>query len=113
MTPETLQKYLNADLIQEVGLENMTPEEAVTFFDAFGNIVWQRIVLRLNDALTDEQKDRLDILMEKDPDNAQAVGAFFMAEVPAFTALVDEEVAGYKKEIIERMKAPHDMETPA
>lgn len=104
-TPADIQKYLNANLLTELGMDAMTPEEAVAFFDAFGNIVWQRIVLRLNDVLTDEQKEKLDALLAKSPQNPQELGAFFMNEIEGFAALVDEEVAGYKKELMDRMGA--------
>lgn len=100
-----IKKYLDADLIKELGMDAMSPEDAVAFFDAFGNIVWQRIVLRLNEELNDEQKDKLDALLEKEPENSQAIGSFLMTEVPAFEAMVNEEVARYKKELIERMSA--------
>ena len=104
-TAADIQKYLNANLLIELGMDAMTPEEAVAFFDAFGSIVWQRIVLRLNDTLTNEQKDKLDALLAKQPQNPQELGEFFMNEVSGFPALVDEEVAGYKKELMERMGA--------
>jgi len=104
-TAADIQKYLNANLLTELGMDAMTPEEAVAFFDAFGSIVWQRIVLRLNDMLTDEQKDKLDALLAKQPQNQQEIGEFFMSEVQGFSQMVDEEVAGYKKELMDRMGA--------
>ena len=100
-----IQKYLNADLIKELGMDAMTPEEAVAFFDAFGNIVWQRIVLRLNEELSDEQKSKLDVLLAKQPQDPQELGSFFLNEVSSFEEMVNEEVAGYKKELMERMGA--------
>lgn len=104
-SPADIQKYLNANLLTELGMDAMTPEEAVAFFDAFGNIVWQRIVLRLNDALTDEQKEKLDTLLAKQPQDPQELGAFLMSEVSGFDQIVNEEVAGYKKELMDRMGA--------
>jgi len=102
-TPADIQKYLNANLLTELGMDAMTPEEAVAFFDAFGSIVWQRIVLRLAQELSDEQKTKLDALLEKQPQNAEELGKFFMTEVPGFEDMVNEEVAGYKKELMDRM----------
>lgn len=104
-TPTDIQKYLNANLLEELGMDAMTPEEAVAFFDAFGNIIWQRIVLRLNEELSDEQKDKLDALLAKIPQNPQELGEFFMNEVEGFEQMVNEEVAGYKKELMDRMGA--------
>lgn len=86
-------------------MDAMTPEEAVAFFDAFGSIIWQRIVLRLNEELSDEQKNKLDVLLDQKPQNTQALGEFFLNEIEGFQALVDEEVAGYKKELMDRMGA--------
>lgn len=104
-TPADIQKYLNANLLEELGMDAMNPEEAVAFFDAFGNIIWQRIVLRLNEEMSDEQKNKLDVLLAQSPQDTKQLGEFFMGEVEGFPALVDEEVAGYKKELMDRMGA--------
>jgi len=103
--PADIQKYLDANLLEELGMDAMTPEETVAFFDAFGNIVWQRIVLRLTEELNDEQKDKLDALLSKNPQNPQELGEFFLNEVPGFEDMANEEVASYKKELMDRMSA--------
>ena len=104
-TPADIQKYLNANLLEELGMDALSPEEAVAFFETFGSIVWQRIVLRLNDELSDEQKEKLDGLLAKQPQDPQEIAQFLMDEVPNFKQMVDEEVSNYKKELIERMQA--------
>ena len=104
-TPIDIQKYLNANLLTELGMDAMTPEEAVAFFEALGSIVWQRIVLRLAEEFSEEQKDKLDLLLGAEPQNTQAISDFFLNEVKGFEQMVNEEVAGYKKELIDRMGA--------
>ena len=105
MDPQAIQKYLNANLLEELGMDAMKPEEAVAFFDAFGNIIWQRIVLRLAEELPDEQKQKLDAVLGKTPQDAQEISEFFLTQIPGFEEMVNEEVAGYKKELIDRMGA--------
>lgn len=101
---DMINKYMNVDLLKELGIDALAPEEAVAFFSSFGSIVWQRIILRLNDELTDDQKQKLEAMLETKPENADAIRSFFANEVAGFETMVDEEVTGYKKELLDRME---------
>ncbi len=100
-----VQKYLTADLFEELELKGVTPEQRVAFLESFGNVIQQRLYTRIMRVLDDQQKDQLDALLTAHPDDAEAVGAFLNAEIPEFYKIVEEEVAAYKKSLIDRMNA--------
>mgnify|MGYP003394482693 CR=1 FL=1 len=100
-----IEKHLNQDLLQELGIDALTPEEATAFFSSFGNIIWQRIILRLEDELTDDQKQKLESVLATESDNTEAITSFFTNEVEGFEDMVNEEVAEYKKELLDQMQA--------
>lgn len=100
-----VQKYLKADLFEELELSRVTPEQRVAFLESFGNIIQQRIYMRVMTILDDNQKNQLEALLTEHADDADAVGAFLNAEIPEFQKIVEEEVASYKKSLIDRMKA--------
>jgi len=100
-----IEKYLKADLFSEVGLDKLTAEERISFLESFGSVINQRLVYRLMTELSDEKKDKLGVLLEQKSDEDAALGNFLREEVPDFSKMADEEVARYKKELIERFKA--------
>ena len=100
----TIQKYLKADLFEELSLDAMTPEERISFLEAFGNIVWQRVVLRAAKEFSDDEKENLEKILSTTPPDPQATGDF-LKSLPQFEQIVEEEVAHYKKELIDRFKA--------
>ncbi len=99
MTPATVQKYLSLNLFEELGLDAMTPDERKAFVESFGNVIQSRMMLRLMKELTDEQKDKLDKILSDNPEGSPALADFLKADVPHFPQIVEEEIAGYKKQL--------------
>ena len=104
MNSQLLQKYLKADLFKELSLDTMSEEERVSFLEAFGNVVWQKTVISLLQELPDEKKQKLADFVSNHPDDASAVTAFLAADLPILEKILDEEIAGYKKELIQRFQ---------
>jgi len=102
----SVEKYLKADLFEELGLNNLEQGEKEAFLASFGEVIQKRITLRLLQELGDSQKDKLEALLAGSAnDGGVALGNFLKAEVPNLEAIVGEEVAKYKKTIIDRVKA--------
>lgn len=99
-----LDKYLKADLFAELGIENLSFEEQATFLEKIGEVLQARISLRLMKELSEDQKDQLETLLTNHPDDAVALGVFLKNEVPNLEQIIEEEVAQYKKDLIERAK---------
>ena len=100
-----IDKYLKANLFEEVGLMTLSPEERVSFLEGFGNVIQYRLTFRLMDELSEAQKDEFDATLAKDPQNPTAVVQFLNDKLPNFQQVVEEEIAKYKKELIDRFKA--------
>lgn len=97
-------KYLKMDLFEELGIKTLLPEERVSFLESFGNVLQQRLTFRVMQELSDPQKDKLETLLSVQPDNDVALGQFLATEIPNFQSIAAEEVANYKKELVDRMK---------
>lgn len=100
-----ISRYLNADLFDELGLDALSPEERVRFLEEMGGIVQQRVMIRVFDELSDEQKDELEAIIQTNPDNPQKVVEYVLVALPDYEALALEEMALYKKELVERFQA--------
>lgn len=99
-----VEQYLNVNLFEELGLGRLTPEEQASFLETIGGVIQQRLTLRLMEILTDAQKDKLEAILENGQNDA-ALGEFLSKEVPNFQDIANEEVATYKKQLIDRMKS--------
>ncbi|MDP3772468.1 MAG: DUF5663 domain-containing protein [bacterium] len=100
-----LQQYLNADLFEELGMARLSQEQRVEFLEAFGGVIQQRLTIRLMKELSDEQKEQFDRLLDTHKDDAEALNSFLQKELPHFGHAMKEEIAGYKHELMERMRA--------
>lgn len=98
-------KYLKADLFDELNLKTLSADERASFLEGFGNVLQYRLTFRLMDELNEEQKEKLDGVLGKDPQNGMAVMEFLNGELPKFEKIVEEEIAKYKKELMDRFKA--------
>lgn len=98
-------KYLKADLFEEIGLKTLTPEERVSFLEGFGNVLQYRLTFRLMEEMTEEQKKELDGVLADNSSDPATIVKHLNTALPDFGKIAEEEVAKYKKELIERFKA--------
>mgnify|MGYP001587116299 FL=1 len=102
MNSALINKYLKADLFEELGMTNLTPEERVSFLERFGEALQYRLTFRMMKELSEENKGKLNDVLARN-DSAEIVN-FLSQALPNFSDIANEEVAGYKKELVERFK---------
>ncbi|MBI2627944.1 MAG: hypothetical protein HYW71_00715 [Candidatus Niyogibacteria bacterium] len=103
--PTVLNQYLKADLFKALNTEALLPEERVSLLESVGEVVNKRIIMRLMRKLSDEQKDQLDLILAEHPKEDFALGRFLKSEMPDLQQIINEETAGYKKELIDTFNA--------
>jgi hypothetical protein len=80
-------------LIKDLKLEALSPEEQMAMVAQFGDVLFQAVLIRGLQSLTEAQKGALDAELAKGPENGPDVFMdFFMANIPNFQAIVDEEM---------------------
>jgi len=102
--PIDIQKYLTMDLFDELNMATLAPEEKAAFFESFATVVYQKILLRLMKELTPEQSQKLQGILAAEPVDTAALASFYGNDVPDFRRFAEEEIAEYKKTLVERMK---------
>ena len=81
------------DIIKEFGLEDLPENEKQGVVEQFADVVFQAITVRGLAALSESQKDALNTALAKDPENPDIMLDFFMATIPNFDAMVQQETA--------------------
>ena len=91
------------NLIAELGLDALPAETQEEIMLKLGTVIYQGILIRAMEVLTDEQKDVLEKKLEAEGD--EALFPFLQKTIPDFDALVEAEVAKIKKDSADFLKA--------
>jgi hypothetical protein len=88
---------INEDLLKELGIDKLPPEKAEEMMATIGRILYQAVLIRVMERLTDPEKEEFGALLDRGADE-DAVLAFLTAKVPDLNSIVEEEVAKFKTE---------------
>lgn len=98
----SLQKALEANLLSELGIEDLPLEQKEKILLDVTTIINQNISLRLLEELPEEKAKELETLLTDYADDPDRLQIFFRQEVPNFDELVQEEIAKYKQQLMKR-----------
>lgn len=94
-------QYVNADLFVELGIDSWPQDTRTDFLERFGNILIMRLANRLlAGELSEEQKDQLETLLSRHPNDGQSLWMFLSAEIDNLDQIVNEELGQLKKQLI-------------
>lgn len=79
------------NIIDEWNLESLDEQGRIEAVDRIGALVYQAILVRSLDILSDKDQVELDALLDKDDTVASGVIALLKAKIPTFDILLTEE----------------------
>jgi hypothetical protein len=93
------------DLIRELGLQNLPPEKQEETLASIGRIIYQGVLIRVMEQLSDSQKNEFEVLLERNADE-EAIYEFLSKNVPDLDKLVEHEVAKFKADTLAALHRP-------
>lgn len=96
---------LDQDIIKEWGLESLPPDKKADAVERIGRVVYQAILVRSLDILSNSEQDELDALLDKDETTPKDVMIFLHTKIPTFKSLIGEEKNKLKLEMLVPSKA--------
>lgn len=100
-------QYVNKDLFVELGIDSWPPDTRTDFLERMGNILIMRLTNRLlTGILSEEQKDQLETLLTRHPNDGSALWMFLSTEVENLDQIINEEVGAFKQQMIALAKVP-------
>jgi hypothetical protein len=102
-----MDEALNKNLITELGLDKLPPEAQAEALTRMGVVIYQAVILRVIDSLSEEEAKVLEKMMTEHPEDGEAVYEFLREKVPGLEEIFADEVALYKKETLEIMGSIH------
>ena len=101
-------QYVNADLFKELGIDSWPQDTRTDFLERFGNILIMRLTNRLlAGELNEEQKDQLETLLSRHPNDGQSLWMFLSTEVDNLDQIIGEELGQLKKQLIALGQMPN------
>ncbi len=93
---------INKNIVTTLGINNLPVEQQKEAMERLGAIVYQEVMLRVLDILSEEDKDAFEKLIEKDS-NPESMFAFLSEKVPNLDEIVREEAEKLREESAEIM----------
>ncbi len=90
---------LSKDIISEWGLGELPQEEQIDMVDRIGRLIYQAILVRSLDILSEIEQDEFDALLNEDTSTPEEVVIFLERKIPTFKVLLKEEVGKLKADI--------------
>ncbi len=94
---------LQDNIIKDLGLDVLPESEREEALMSIGKMVFQGVLMRVLDEMSDEDAEAFGKLMEEKPDDQQAFLNFLQSKVPNLDEIVKEEAMNFKRDGIDFM----------
>ncbi len=94
-----MNSILSKEIIKEWDLQGLPISEQEEMVERIGLILYQAILVKSLDILSDKEQDELDLLLDKDETTPQIVMAFLNSKIPTFDKMVNEEKINLKRDL--------------
>lgn len=90
-------QQINDNIIKTLGIDTLPVEEQKEAMEKLGTIVYQEVMLRVLDIMSEEDKDAFEKLIEANPD-PEAMFSYLSEKVPNIDEIVGEEAKKLREE---------------
>ncbi len=91
---------LSKDIIKEWGLGSLSPEKQMEMVERIGRIIYQAVLVRTLDILSEKDQDEFDALLDQDTTTPDEVLAFLQKKIPTFEQIMLEERKSIKEDLL-------------
>lgn len=95
-----MQNKINENIIKTLGIDSLPVEKQKEAMERLGAIVYQEVMLRVLEILSEEDKDEFEKLIEKNPD-PEIMFSFLGDRISNLEEIVNEEAEKLRKESAE------------
>lgn len=87
---------------EEFGLSTLSPEKQTELLTRIGGVIYQSVLMRALDQMTEDEQDAFDTLLEKNIE-PEEIFSFLKEKVPTIETIIKEESDAFKKEMVDTM----------
>lgn len=94
-----MNNILSKEIIQEWGLGSLPEMKQIEMVDRIGRLIYQALLVRSLDILSEKEQTELDLLLEEDTTTPEDVLGFLSSKIPTFNQLRVEEIEKLKEDL--------------
>jgi len=91
---------LSKDIINEWGLGSLSPEKQAEIVERLGKMMYQAILVRSLDILSEVEQTEFDLLLDEDTTTPEDILGFLKGKIPTFDQLIEEEKNSLKQDLL-------------
>ncbi len=95
-----MKNILSNDIIKEWGLGSLPQEKQIELVERIGRIIYQAVLVRTLDILSDKEQDEFDDLLNQDTTTPDDVFAFLQKKIPTFNQIMLEERKNIREDLM-------------
>lgn len=95
-----MKNALSKEIIKEWGLESLPQEKQLEMVERIGRIIYQAVLVRTLDILSEKDQDEFDALLDQDTTTPDEVLAFLQKKIPTFEQIMLEERKSIKEDLL-------------
>jgi len=88
---------MTQNIIQELGLETLPQEKQEEIILKIGDIINQKILIRVLDEMSEDQKDLFEKFLADNKSNQGAIFEYLHSHIDGFDTMAREEIESFKK----------------
>lgn len=91
---------LSTDITREWNLHGLPKEKQLETVERIGRILYQAILVRSLDILSDKEQEELDLILDQDETTPEDTLRFLQKRIPTFEKMFQEEKRSLKEDIL-------------
>ena len=95
-----MNSILSKQIVDEWGLHSLPEMKQVEVVDRIGRMLYQAILVRSLDILSEKEQVELDLILDEDTTTPQDVLSFLNSKIPTFNQLRIEEINKLKEDLL-------------
>lgn len=95
---------ITQNIIKLLGLDNLPEEKKKALLDQMSSVVQSRIARRVDELLSEEQKEHFNKMVEDGADE-NTLNTYLSEQVPKFDEIATEEIIKFKEEMVKESEA--------
>lgn len=97
---------LQTSIMTAFGFDKLPAEQQAELFARVGAVLFQGILIRAIEGMSDAEQDALDAFLTAHPDDAEALMGYLREHVDGFDALAADEAARFRASATELLEKP-------
>ena len=91
-------------LFGRIDLENLPEEERAEILTKAGQLIQKKILLRIEEEMSDEEKKKLEEFLEEEGEDPEKVENYLRENIPNLDEIIKEEIEETRKDILGQME---------